>query len=541
MRRLRTCIALAVAAGIFLAAPTAAYADDLCTTVGTVSPALGSLLDATESGSGLTEGVCTDQVTTSPDPEPKPEQPTVEPAPEPSSSTASRPVTDSPVRTPVVTDADVTDPLEPAAPAGEEETSGGGTINRVVRIAARIPVVQLSIAGFLAVVLSLALGAVLGRRGVERRVQRVADAQVDAVLALVPEGVIVADEAGAVRQINAQAAELVGVERGDARGSTVASLLRGTDARGGWLPGWVRENGTRSGSTTATLDGPDRIPVAIAASTYPGGNVFVLRDLRTERSLERMKAEFLANVGHELRTPLTSALGFAQILRKRELSPSQRETFADAVVDACRKLSRVVDLLIDVATIEGGGFSSDADAVDLGELARQTAHEWKDLSPEHVFAEQIPQRRPRVRANAALLRHALDELIDNAVKFSPGGGLVTVGVATRTEARRSVIELSVSDQGVGIDPASVAEIFEDFKQADGSSTRSFGGLGLGLGFVRRVAALHDGTVKVVSEPGAGTTITITMPVRRAAEDTQQKAAPGRVRVRSAARPARARA
>jgi signal transduction histidine kinase len=541
MRRARILAAVVAPWIVWALFAPAAYAD-VCDDVSGSSPGLGSTLDNTLSSLNL---LCTrDDPTPTPTATPTPtptSTTTTQPSAEPTSGpgrTAAAPGGTQPTTTPVERPVATSTPppsIEPGRtidpPAAGSSSTGDepGTVLTVAPVARRIPVGPLAIASVFSAAIAGLAGHAAGRKRTGARATRDADARVGAVLGLVPDGVIVADADARIRMINGVAAELLELSPERARGMQVWEVLRGTEARGEWLPAWLRTNADTSAATTATLEGEARMPIGVATSPVRSGKrglgtVLVVRDLRRERALERMKSEFLANVGHELRTPLTSALGFARILRERELSTTQRDAFVNAIVDACLKLSRVVDLLIDVASIEGGGFAADGDRIDAGELLRAAAHAWQAQAPEHVFAERIPQRRPRIAGNASLLRHAIDELIDNAIKFSPGGGVVTLGTSVRESDGARAIELTVSDQGIGIPPEQFDELFEDFRQGDGSSTRDFGGLGLGLAFVRRVAALHGGSVRVTSTPGEGSTFTMCIPIRQVLDVTDRAGA-----------------
>jgi two-component system sensor histidine kinase SenX3 len=185
-----------------------------------------------------------------------------------------------------------------------------------------------------------------------------------------------------------------------------------------------------------------------------------------------------------------------------------------------------VDLLIDVATIEGGVVQTPTDEVDVAAVAQSVVDRWSGVSPKHVFSTMIG-RGAVVLGNEALLRHALHELVDNAIKFSPDGGLVTVGV--RTDRRPREVTVIVSDQGIGVSGEAAETMFDDFTQGDGSETRVYGGLGLGLAFVRRVATLHGGHIDVVSEPEQGTSVSIKLPM---AEPAAKRSGRARVPARA---------
>ena len=364
-----------------------------------------------------------------------------------------------------------------------------------------------------ALLVAMWMGMRIGRRRARRAADAAADAQLSAVMSVVPDAIVVTDEKNSIRAINAAASEMLGAAQ-DVRGTFAARAIRGSERSGISFESWMRSSAEYASGTTGTLD--NGMPVGIAATPVKAdgavvGHVYLVRDLRKERALDRMKEEFLSNISHELRTPLASALGFARLLQRRELSATQQGAFVGAIVEACERLDRVVDLLIDVAALDGGTARTDAERVDLAELVGDAAARWSDRSPSHVITARAADGMKPIAAGSALLRSALDELIDNAIKFSPDGGIVTVSADHRQgEAKRS-IAISVADQGIGIDPAKREIVFDDFHQVDGSATRRFGGLGIGLAFVRRVAEAHGGRVEIISEHGRGSTFSLVLP------------------------------
>jgi len=390
-----------------------------------------------------------------------------------------------------------------------------------------------------ALLVAMWMGVRVGRRRARRLSELAADAQLSAVMSVVPDAIIVTDEKNEIRAINAGAAEMLGAG-GEARGTFVARIIRGSERSGISFESWMRSSEDYPSGTTGTLD--SGLPVGIAATPVRAdkaivGHVYLVRDLRKERALDRMKEEFLSNISHELRTPLASALGFARLLQRRELSATQQGAFVGAIVEACERLDRVVDLLIDVAALEGGSARTDAERVDVAELVRDAAARWGDRSTGHVITARVPSEIPAIAAGSALLRSAIDELIDNAIKFSPDGGIVTVSVEPLHQEPKPAIAVSVADQGIGIDPIKKEAVLDDFHQVDGSATRRFGGLGIGLAFVRRVAEAHGGRVDIVSEQGRGSTFSLVLPARAPRAETPRPAKSGKV-IRSPRRPQR---
>ena len=369
-----------------------------------------------------------------------------------------------------------------------------------------------------ALIMEIWMGVRAGRKRAQHLANVAADAQLAAVMSVVPDALVVTNEKNEIRAMNAAATEMLGAAGETARGTIVSRFIRGSERSGISLESWMRSSKDYPSGTTGTLE--SGLPVGIAATPVRAersvvGHVFLVRDLRKERALERMKEEFLSNISHELRTPLASALGFARLLQRRELSATQQGAFVGAIVEACERLDRVVDLLIDVAALEGGSARTDTERVDVGELVRDATARWSDRSASHVIAARVGQDVAPIAASSALLRNAIDELIDNAIKFSPDGGIVTVAVETLPNERKPTLAISVADQGIGIDPIKRDAVFDAFHQVDGSATRRFGGLGIGLAFVRRVAEAHGGRVEIASEQGSGSTLSLVLPARAA--------------------------
>jgi signal transduction histidine kinase len=248
----------------------------------------------------------------------------------------------------------------------------------------------------------------------------------------------------------------------------------------------------------------------------------VLRDQAREREVERMKTEFLSNVSHELRTPLTPIRGYADLLLKRELTAPQVKTFAGTIASEARKMNRVVDLLVDVASIEAGRVHLSPRPVSAKALVEGRFAVWQDRAGPRAadLRRKVTAGLADVLVDPDWLGKALDELIDNAVKYSPAGTTVTLGAEP---GPRGFVRVYVADRGPGV--GDDAALFGSFEQVDGSATRRIGGLGLGLSFVNRIAQVADLQLTVTSAPGKGAQFALDLP-----------AAPAR-RNRTAARPA----
>jgi PAS domain S-box-containing protein len=233
----------------------------------------------------------------------------------------------------------------------------------------------------------------------------------------------------------------------------------------------------------------------------------------TAETASRVKDEFLATLSHEIRTPLNAVLGWARILLERDPLDAALVRRAMEVIDrnAKAQLTLIGDLL-DMARISAGKVRLDVAAVDLAAVvlaAIDVVRPAADSKGVRLIADLAPQLPP-LAGDADRLQQVVWNLLSNAVKFTDAGGKVMVGLSTVDGATR----LTVSDTGQGITPAFLPAVFERFKQADPSSSRRSGGLGIGLALVKDLVELHGGVVTLDSAGvGAGTTATVTLPSR----------------------------
>jgi signal transduction histidine kinase/DNA-binding NarL/FixJ family response regulator len=230
-------------------------------------------------------------------------------------------------------------------------------------------------------------------------------------------------------------------------------------------------------------------------------------------SASQAKSEFLANISHELRTPMGGVLGMMDIVLDSRLTPEQREQLETAQRCAHSLLALLNDIL-DLSKIEAGKMALEKIPFDLRNLLDDCikSHLPRARQKGIAIVSDLDPALPRqVIGDPLRLRQILANLLSNAIKFTDRG-LVKASVTGRMapETGKLMLELAVSDTGVGIEPDKLAIIFEKFTQADGSVTRRYGGTGLGLTITRRLAEMHHGNIRVESEPGAGSTFYVTL-------------------------------
>jgi signal transduction histidine kinase len=259
---------------------------------------------------------------------------------------------------------------------------------------------------------------------------------------------------------------------------------------------------------TAPVARPDGTVVA---------RIWTLREVTADRHLERLRDAFVAAASHELRTPLTSISGFLEMLGDEEgaLSPSGR-TYLSAIRRGTTRLQRIVEDLLLVAQIEANRLELDHAPLDLAELAAATVEAAQPAAAEQgielrlAAAKQIP-----LEADAARLRQVLDNLVSNALKFTPNGGAVALSASNGGDS----VCLEVADTGVGIPHEEIGQVFSRFHRASTASRRAIPGNGLGLVIARAIVEGHGGTISLQSREGEGTRVTVSLPVRQLAGGT----------------------
>jgi signal transduction histidine kinase len=237
------------------------------------------------------------------------------------------------------------------------------------------------------------------------------------------------------------------------------------------------------------------------------GRIFAFRDISAEHVVEQMKSDFVSTVSVELRTPLTSIYGFAQTLLRQDVAfgEVERRTFLEFIARESERLTAIVDALLNVARLDTGDLTVSLVPTDVGSVVSDVVSSAPVSANGHRFVADVDVDGVVVQADPDKLRQVLDQLVSNAVKYSPDGGTVTVSARRVDDA----VELAVADEGIGIPQSERERIFSKFYKAAGAQ-----GTGLGLFIAQGLVREMGGRMWVDSEEGRGSRFAFELPLAR---------------------------
>ena len=335
--------------------------------------------------------------------------------------------------------------------------------------------------------------------------------KIENILANMAEGVVAVDSSNRLILFNKRAARTLGVEEAADRaarpggGSVPDSQLKE-------LMALVLASG-ESKSREFTPDGGVTYLLAHASPLVDQagnslGAVGVLQDITELKKLDQLRRDFVANVSHELRTPLTSVQGYVEAMLDCAIPVEDRDKYLTVMHREILRLNKLIRDLLDLSLIESRKERWDLNEIDVPELVDRVLVKLRPLTEKQQVAvdTQFPEQLPLMLGNEDRIEQVLFNLLDNAVKFSPPGGVVTL----RAEVEGDNISVSIADQGPGIPPEDLEHIWERFHRVEKSRSRALGGTGLGLAIVRQIMEAHGGAVCVLSETGKGSAFSFTM-------------------------------
>jgi PAS domain S-box-containing protein len=372
-------------------------------------------------------------------------------------------------------------------------------------------IATLTIAGLLALLVAAALLFNVPERlralyAAEEEARQRAEQGANASRALehVSDAVLLVDDEGVIRFWNEAAEQLFGVTPEAAVTRRAASIVPDYDR----LVGAAE----RDESFVPVRIGGDEHWLSPALSTFDGGAVLAVRDATAGYVLERARTDFVATASHELRTPLTTVYGGARTLiaRRDQLNPEQSERLLRMIEQESDHLVQIVDQLLVSAQLDRGALKLDESACDVAELCEGVVESARIRAPARIALEiDAPHDIEPLRCDESLLRQVVVNLVENAIKYANGGSHIELRVSD--DPMR--VRIDVSDDGPGIPLSEQERIFEKFYRLDAGMKGGVGGSGLGLYISREIVTQMGGTLSVRSQPGEGSTFSVTLPRR----------------------------
>ena len=330
------------------------------------------------------------------------------------------------------------------------------------------------------------------------------------VLEHVADGILLLDRSGNVRLWNPAAEGITAIRAADIIGRAAVDAIHG----------WQDAVETVPVAATPDPGHPEVIIpietergerwIAISGVQFFGGTVYAFRDLTDVRRLEELKASFIATASHELRTPLAAVYGAAQTLLRHDfaLDEGGRDRFVTLIADESERLGRIVNEILLASQLDAGRLDLEAEPFDAAELVERVVEATRAYAPPGVnVSHSVADELPHVEADRDKVRQVLVNLVENAIKYSPDGGVVEVGV----EPHDGNVIFHVRDEGLGIPDDEQSRVFEKFYRVDPHMTRGVGGTGLGLYICNELVGRMGGHIWLESTPGEGSTFLFELP------------------------------
>ena len=334
-----------------------------------------------------------------------------------------------------------------------------------------------------------------------------------AILANIADGIVAVDRDGHVVLWNSAAEEITGVPQEEAIGLTTLQVLQRR------LESPVTETPSRQRLVSITR-GAEEVWLSLSEAVMRdplgavAGRIFAFRDISADRRVEEVKSDFVAAVSLQLRAPLTSIYGFAETLLRQDVlfGDAERQTFLRYIASESERLTEIVDQLLNVARLDAGDLHVEPEPIDVASVVSEVVDSAGDagVGNGHRFEVDLPSEPLAAEADRDKLRQVFSILVENALKYSPDGGTVTVGARRKEDA----VEVRVVDEGIGIPAAEQERIFRKFYRAEPTARDGAGGTGLGLFIAKELVTAMGGRIWVESAEGEGASFAFELPAVR---------------------------
>ncbi len=349
---------------------------------------------------------------------------------------------------------------------------------------------------------------------IKKRIETIAGDRDDllAILSRIIEGVVAVDREEKVILFNPAAERMFALPKDKVLGEFCWEVLRNSELNS--LLKEVLNKGELLSRELTVLFPRERIfavhAVPLGDREKVWGAVAVLHDITGMRKLEEMRVEFVANVSHELRTPLTSIRGFVETLKEGAVdNPEEKVRFLNIIEKHADRLNHLINDLLQLSRIESREIKMESRSINLKELIDEVVADFEDKMDRkgQSIEVKISPEFPEIEADRERIEQVLNNLLDNAVKFTPPEGKICLSALEEGED----IRIEISDTGIGIPREYLSRLFERFYRVDKARSKELGGTGLGLSIVKHIVQAHGGTVGVESEPDKGSKFFFTLP------------------------------
>ena len=344
-----------------------------------------------------------------------------------------------------------------------------------------------------------------------------ARAKMDGILQSVADPLIVTDPVHRIIMMNRAAEDLLGICLFESLGLPLEDVLEDQRLLRDLQSSMALENhGSRVDFLLPSPDGgkwifQGRTSALCDLEGRVTGMITIMQNVTRDREIDRMKSDFVSTAAHELQTPLSAIIGFSELLlsQKGLLSPDVEHESLTYIFDKADLLSKIVDDLLDISRIESGRpLEIFVDPFNLNTLVEQVVKPYRTRQGPHMFEVFFPEEPVEIIADKRKIEQILDNILSNAFKYSPRGGMIRLAICCNGVS----CEVSVEDQGIGMTAEQKRRVFDKFYRGDSSNT-SIGGTGLGMSITKHFVEAHGGRIWVNSEPGQGTKVSFEIPVR----------------------------
>jgi two-component system phosphate regulon sensor histidine kinase PhoR len=322
----------------------------------------------------------------------------------------------------------------------------------------------------------------------------------------IPDGMVVLDAVNRIKWANARAQKMLGLDLRHDVGAPLQNLVR--------QPRFVRYLEVNQYSDAIVIESERDAGVTLSIQVVPFGideKLLISRDITELEAVARMRRDFIANVSHELKTPLTVISGFVETLQELTLDDVQRERFLQLMHEQSRSMQRLVEDLLTLSALESEGNPLEEEPFAILPLLLKLSADAKALSQRQHEIKLDLGDPATVTGSPHELASAFGNLVSNAVRYTPGGGTITLSWSVAADGAGV---FGVTDTGIGLAPEHIPRLTERFYRVDRSRSRATGGTGLGLAIVKHVLLRHQADLEITSEPGNGSTFRVRLPASR---------------------------